>query len=82
MDLYDCNYGPVLNTVKNLVSSCVEMASLTVFLNGAFENPDRLLMRLCAELYIFWQKIDLKHCTLQQHTPIRSRKCKELFPLT
>jgi hypothetical protein len=77
MDLYDCIYGLVLNIVKNLVSSCMD--PLECVLYGSFENPARLLMRMCAELYSFYQKIDTKHYTLQQHTPIRLKRCKELF---
>jgi hypothetical protein len=73
------NYIPAI--MKNLVSSCMDPLNECV-LYGSFENPARLLMRMCAELYSFYQKIDTKHCTLQQHILIRSKKCKELFQLT
>jgi hypothetical protein len=56
MDLYDCIYGLVLNIVKNLVSSCMDPLNECV-LYGSFENPARLLMRMCAELYSFYQKL-------------------------
>jgi hypothetical protein len=48
MDLYDCSYGPVLNIVKKLVSFCMDPLSECV-LYGSFENPARVLMRMCVE---------------------------------
>jgi hypothetical protein len=32
--------------------------SVKCVLCGSFENPARLLMRMCAELYSFYEKID------------------------